>query len=627
MCNYKTMKIGILGLRGVLLGGLLFSALFARTLGQSPSPSTAPDESKENLHSDGPAELPRKYVNSSLANTPAPGKIWRIPAGGDLQDALNRARCGDTVALEAGAEFTGHFILPAKDCDDNHWIIIRSGAPDTALPPEGTRITPCYAGAASLPGRPGFNCTSTQKVMATLVSAKGGGPITFAASAHHYRLGPGLEITRPVGTGINYGLIQPTDKMPADHIVVDRDWVHGTAQDETARGILLSGMIHVGIVDSYFTDFHCTAIIGACIDAQAVAGGSGDLEMGDWKIVNNFLEAAAENILFGGAKGSTVPTDIEIRRNYLFKPLTWMQGQSGFVGGVNSDPTKCVRFNTPGFCPFIVKNLFELKNAQRVLVEGNVMEHTWPGFTQHGAAVLFTPLSQGGKLGNPNATVADVTFRFNRVSHSASGIVIAEVAYEWGPPKLEARLSIHDDIFDDISPAYYNGDSTAVGLAFEIIQCGTCAPLQDILIDHLTMLLQTPKRFMLIGAPEGKPLERVIFTNNIVSTPREQSINGTGPNAPCGFRGTTPKDRMENCFAALRFEKNALIGAAETWPKNNFFPRDAKEVGFVRNNDLSQGDYHLAPTSRHKRAGTDGKDLGADIDAVEKATQGVTQSP
>jgi hypothetical protein len=62
--------------------------------------------------------------------------------------------------------------------------------------------------------------------------------------------------------------------------------------------------------------------------------------------------------------GTTIPTDIEIRRNHMFKPLTWMAGQPGFVGGVNTNPAKCVQLNTTGYCPFVVKNLFELKNAE-----------------------------------------------------------------------------------------------------------------------------------------------------------------------------------------------------------------------------------------------------------------------
>jgi hypothetical protein len=341
--------------------------------------------------------------------------------------------------------------------------------------------------------------------------------------------------------------------------------------------------------------------------------------------VNNFLEAAAENILFGGSAGTTTPTDIEIRHNHLFKPLTWMQGQPGFVGGVNHDPSRCVRFNTPGFCPFVVKNLLEFKNAQRVLVEGNILEHTWPGFTQHGAAVLFTAMSQGGKAGNPNDTVADITFRYNRVSHAASGLVMGIIGVgntPWSIPKFAGRFSVHDDIFDDLSPAYYNGDTVAVGLAFQMSQCAGCAPLQSIRIDHVTMLLQSPRRFMVLGAPENAPIRNVTFTNNIVSVPSDSPVAGMGRKVPCGFEGRSAGDRLGACIASLQFEANALVAGNDGWPKGNFFPREPKDVKFAKHNEGNGGDYRLSADSPQKHAGTDKKDVGADIDAIEKATAG-----
>ena len=52
-----------------------------------------------------------------------------------------------------------------------------------------------------------------------------------------------------------------------------------------------------------------------------------------------------------------VLTDIQISRNHFFKPLTWMKGTPEFIGMVA-----------------IVNNDLELKNAQRVLVDGNAME-------------------------------------------------------------------------------------------------------------------------------------------------------------------------------------------------------------------------------------------------------------
>jgi len=548
---------------------------------------------------DGPAELPRTTVQSTLADTPAPGNTINVSIGANLQTALNNANCGDTIQLQPGATFTGIFTLPAKNCDDSNWIIIRSSAPDASLPPEGTRITPCYAGVASLPGRPALNCTSTQKVMATVMGGKSGGPLVLAAGANHYRIGPGLDITRTPGTGISYNLIAPEIASPANHIIVDRDWVHGTAQDETTRGLYLSGVTYAAVVDSYFNDFHCTAGIGACTDSQTIAGGLGDLPQGTWKIENNFLEAASENILFGGGKGTTIPTDIEILRNHMFKPLTWMPGQPGFVGGVNTDPTRCVQFKTPGSCPFVVKNLLELKNAQRLLLEGNVLEHTWPGFTQHGIAIVLTALSQGGTTGNPNATVADITIRYNHVSHAASGVVMGEANYGSGPPKLEARISIHDDLFDDLSPAYYNGDTSVVaGMAFQLSFCSTCTPLQDVLIDHVTMMLTSPRMFMVLGAPLGKHIQNLTFTNNVVSLPSGLAVTGTGANAPCAFSGGTNLARINNCVSSYRFTSNALIGGTTAWPTGNAFPYSVANMALG------------TPT------------LGADVSAVNQATLG-----
>ena len=51
------------------------------------------------------------------------------------------------------------------------------------------------------------------------------------------------------------------------------------------------------VVDSYLSDFH---EVGA--DNQAVASWNGP---GPFKIVNNYLEASSENILFGGASRYT----------------------------------------------------------------------------------------------------------------------------------------------------------------------------------------------------------------------------------------------------------------------------------------------------------------------------------
>src|ERR1051325_2926162 len=85
------------------------------------------------------------------------------------------------------------------------------------------------------------------------------------------------------------------------------------------RGVSLNGN-SMAVIDSYVSDFK---EVGS--DSQAVFGFNG---FGPFKIVNNSLEAASENILFGGAApriGNLVPSDIEIRHNVFSKPLSWKQ--------------------------------------------------------------------------------------------------------------------------------------------------------------------------------------------------------------------------------------------------------------------------------------------------------------
>ncbi len=554
---------------------------------------------------DGPAELPRVYVQSSMADTPAPGHKITVKEGDELQRALNGASCGDTIELQAGATFVGLFKFPAKKCDDSHWIIVRTTAPDSELPPEGTRISPCYSGVSSLPGRP-FRCASPPtKAMARIVfSSKGGsGPIAFLDGANHYRL-IGLEVTRDSPGATIYNLISLQHRGVADHLIFDRMWIHGVPQDETNRGILLGGSRFVAVVDSFFSDFHCTAISGACIDAQAIAGGIGDLPMGPYKIVNNFLEGAGESLIFGGAPATEVPADIEIRHNHMFKPLDWMPGSPDFVGATNGRP-------------FIVKNLFELKSAQRVLFEGNLLENTWGGFTQTGFGLLLTPKNQSPNV-CPICVVTDVTIRFCRISHVGSGFQIGNgLSDTGGASKAGERYSIHDVVVDDIigKPVRGFGAFAQVSMARPT--------LHDVKIDHITAF--PPDVLFIMGGPvTEEKMFNFSFTNSIVSAGQKQ-IEGTGggqQNCSFAFGRKGPEGVIHDCFASYTFQHNVMIDGSG-WPKGNTMVKKPQDVGFVNFNGGNGGDYHLLSSSRFRHAGSDGKDLGADIDAINAATAGV----
>jgi hypothetical protein len=561
---------------------------------------------------DGPAELPRVLIQTTMADTPAPGITITVNSGGDFQSALENARCGDTIRLQAGATFSGIFTFPNKSCDDNHWVIVRTSSDDSLLPPEGSRLTPCYAGVSSLPGRPAFNCSSTKNVMAKLVMNRGksSGPVQFAAGANHYRL-IGLELTRVTGTGVVYALASPTAGAVSSHIIYDRIWFRGTEHDETTRGVQLGSGRYISVIDSFFTDFHCIAVSGSCTDSQAINGGNSFLPTGPYKIVNNFLEAAAENIMFGGAVGSTVPADIEIRRNHMFKPLTWMKGQPGYVGGNNGDP-------------FIVKNLFEIKNAERVLFEGNVMQNSWGGFSQVGWGIVITPRGSW-------AADRDITIRYNTISHVGSGFQICASQYTL-PSGVTVdsiaseRISIHDVTVDDMSASTYNGD----GIAFEI-SSGLVVnrPLNNLTIDHVTMLTDPKKTLLSVGADYRNPLLpfNIVFTNNI-AVAGSYSVWSTGGTytGTCAKSGQ-PLTTFNQCWSSYTASNNAIIAYRSSqgpWPKGNFFAANDAAVGFTDFHNGNGGDYQLLPTSPYIQMGIPGQTpLGADIPTLRAKTAGV----
>lgn len=596
--------------------GVLFHLLFAIWLCPSAIHALVSDQISAMPMTeghDGPAELPRTHVQSTLHDTPALGKVILVHAGEDPSRALAQASCGDTIELQAGATF-GRLLLPEKNCDDSHWIIVRTSAPDSKLPPEGTRLTPCYAGVLSLPGRPPFKCTSAQNVLTKIeFDGKGGsGPVTVASGANHYRL-IGLEVTRTVSPAAVYNLI--SEKGAADHLIFDRMWVHGTPQNETVRGILLSHIRYAAVVDSYFSDFHCVAKTGACTDSQAVAGGLGDDPMGPFKIANNFLEAAGECILMGGGAATTTPADIEIKRNHFFKPMLWMKGQPGFVGGVDGGP-------------FIVKNLFELKNAQRVLFEGNILENTWGGFSQYGFAILLGPKNQAaGATQNvcPICQVTDITIRYVTISHVAGGLQIGNgLSDNGGAAKDGGRYSIHDIIVDDIQPDVFNG--FGVFAQISMTPGISASPrLHDLSIDHATAF--PPRTLFIFGGPRADPrMSGVSITNSLFTAGNGRAISiGGGPEKNCAAMpaSRSVENILHDCFSSYAFHHNVIVEGGQGWPKENKTLKTMAEVALLDYKHGNGGDYHLQPSSPYKGVGTDGKDLGADVDALKSAIAGV----
>jgi hypothetical protein len=444
----------------------------------------------------GPAELPRVYLDTRY--TAPQGRIVNVPAGGNLQAALDGAQRGDQIVLQAGATYTGNFVLPAKA--GTEWIVIRTSG---TLPAEGTRVGPADA-----------------PQMARIVSPNVSPALQTAPGASFYRL-MGLEITYASSVTSAYTLVaigtsaQSQDalaKVPTD-IVFDRTYIHGHANVSFQRCLGINSA-RTAVVDSYLSACH-----GRGMDSQAIWGANGP---GPFKIVNNYLEGAGENVMFGGDDAKIqglVPSDIEFRRNHVSRPLAWR--------GV-----------------WTVKNIFELKNAQRVLIEGNVFENNWAD-AQSGFAIVLTPRNQGGD--NPWAVVRDVVFRNNVLRRSASAISIL------GTDNLQRseparNIVILNNLIEEIDRSLYGGHGLGIMISDRPI---------GLVIRNNTS--STGHNFLQMEDAGGRKMETLIVTGNAAES---GSIGG-------GAHGGT--DALNWAVQSWTVTGNAFAGTRGTYPPDNTY--------------------------------------------------------
>jgi hypothetical protein len=471
-----------------------------------------------------------------------------------LQAAINKAAPGDVIVLDAGAQFVGNFTIPAKPDAGGKWLLIRSSAESKLA--AGARVSP--ADAAAMP---------------KLISPNADAALKTEPGAHHVRF-VGIEFATAPNWAINHGLVLLGDgggdqtelkQVPHD-LVIDRCYIHGHATGNLRRGVGLNSA-RTAIIDSYIADCH---EVGA--DAQAVCGWNGP---GPFKIVNNYLEGSGENFMMGGADPSIkdlIPTDIEFRRNTLSKPLTWKTGHPSYAGKHWS-----------------VKNIFELKNARRVLVDGNVMENCWVD-GQVGFAVQLTPRNQDGDA--PWCTVEDVTLTNNIVRQAAGGINI--LGRDDNHPSGQARrIAIRNNLFEEIGGPQWRGN----GRFLQVSESDA------VVVDHNTILHSGN-----IITAHGKPNVNFVFTNNLMAH-NEYGI--IGDSASVGL------DTIRQYFPNSVFKKNVIAGGrSNVYPSDNFFPASLDEARFA---DRARSSYGLSAASPYRNAATDGKPIGCDVSALETA--------
>jgi hypothetical protein len=524
---------------GVVAAGLLLAAPIPSGLaGREPRAVQA-------LARPQAPERPRVRVDTKEAAQT--GRVIRVRAGGSLQAALDEASPGDSIALEPGATYEGPFRLRRKE--GTGWIVIASRTPPS-VSSRNRHVTP-----------------SDAPKMPKLTSASGA-VITAEAEAHHYRI-VGLEIAPVEGVFlkalVELGASERKVEDLPHHIIIDRCYLHGDRRRGARRGVAMNAR-HAAVVHSYLSDFK---EVGT--DSQAIAGWNGD---GPFRIADNYLEGAGENVMFGGADPAIpglVPADIEVVGNHIAKPLTWKLGDPKFEGTA-----------------WAVKNLFELKNARRVLIDGNLLEYNWP-HAQNGFAILFTVRNQDGE--SPWSTIEDVTFINNLVRHAAAGINILG-RDDIHTSRETRRIAIENNLFVDI------GGRWGGGRLLQLLD-----GVSDVRIAHNTALQNDTA----IWAGEGVPHERFVFANNIVAHNQYGII---------GAHTTPGRQTLERYFPGATVRRNVFIGGKPAnYPRDNFF---AVSLGEIRFADARAGNYRLTPSSPFRNAASEGGDPGADLSLVAR---------
>lgn len=445
------------------------------------------------------------------------GRIIKVPPGGNLQAAIERAESGDTVELQAGAVYNGTVTLPKKAFND--YVTIRSSLADKL--PVNSTVTPKH-----------------KPLMATIVAGYLGRPaVTAQKGSHHYRF-VGIEFTASTST-FNYGLIElgrgeRADDLP-HHLEVDRSYIHPHKAGVARRGIALNSA-ETTIKNSYISGFGF-----AGEETQGICGWTGTRNV---KILNNYIEGGAENIMFGGADpdaADLIPSDIEIRGNHLNKPAEWAEKVT-------------------------VKTLFELKNARRVLFAGNLLTNNWKG-----SAFRITVRNQDGSA--PFSVIEDVTIRDNVIDRAGEGINILGMD-DTHPSRTLRGLRIENNIFLNIT-----GGGPVEGSGYFI----QVADGQDITITNNTVFNTGNITTFYGAAPRN-----FSFRDNVTGH------GSYGVHGPIDLRSELSRQMFrDNIFMNL----NGIPAGDYAFPDGNTLVPSAGEVGFM---DLQASDLRLKLNSKFR---------------------------
>ena len=167
------------------------------------------------------------------------------------------------------------------------------------------------------------------------------------------------------------------------------------------------------------------------------------------------------------------------------------------------------------------------------------------------------------------------------------------------------------------------------GVGFQISSGFTVnPPLNNLTINHVTMLTDPNHTLMMIGASQQNPVlpSNITFTNNL-AVAGQFSVWSTGGTIGACAKSSQPLTTFNQCWSSYTVTNNAIIAYPSSqgpWPTGNLFKATSATVGFTNFNNGAGGNYELLDSSSYKNRGIpDHTALGADIATLNAEIAGV----
>jgi IPT/TIG domain len=510
-----------------------------------------------------------------------------VASGANLQNAITAAACGTKLNLAHNGTFTTAtaWTLPSNSCachtDPSQWQIIQGDQFEVSYTP-GVRTDPS-AQYTQYPHLSSSDASYTFKVTANAVNCW-----AFA----------GLDITETTDGAnavISYGDGSFTQTNFPRDFGLWGSYIHGQPTKGITRGVMFNG-IGARVVDNYISDIHKVGQDDQCFSEW---DGYGQVLFQD-----NFCEAATENFSIAGSDPhtpGTVVADITFQKNHNFKSLSWRRSDPSYIG-IHWD----------------IKNIFELKGAQRLNINSNVFEYSW-GDGQVGNLITINSDNQSGS--NFYGWNSDITFFYNIVRHGTEvyqiGTNVPNLVYQ-----SNSRFNFHDNLAYDIGSCAW-GDS--FGGAFPLVAIGGNQPgasfaSSDMHFNHDTYAsVGCISSGVNLQSSTGRFYYGFQDTNSIIDRAAYGAFraDGNGSSGDAAMPLYTPGGMANN---------NCIYGPSLGDTYNNAIFSGVKLVtAGVSGVFVNPGtDFHVLGVC--KGAASDGLDIGACIDCVNAATSGVVKS-